>query len=391
MTATDYMNWRALLKGNYRKGVRAMEQIAQSGELRAAFLGSAEALSVVFSFDPADPDPNALDLYAVAVENDLGAAALGAMLGKGGPATAQDVSASMDSILASREKTNAMAASRDLFATALSGDNEAAAVASGNFRAVVRSTSMDAPRISALAESAVFVSSLAGDPTAVAASEERFDAALATAWDSGFADAPWPVVAGISARAVRNADAFVGYLGKSHPMAVDGYEGLTASICDIGTHKTKDGEPVVTFIVDQLVARDKFSIYPSPSGWRGAGSFNGLEAFTDAIDPDLYALIRNVTITTKDKSGTSTTAARVFPPSATEVGLSGSTLGEVPSVALQRFDKETSRQKRTPDGELGTWLTRSMNGTSVWVVNENGSVASASPTAEFYLAPTFCL
>lgn len=388
MTATDFMNWRALLKGNYRKGVRAMEQIANSSDLLEAFLGSAEALSVVFSFDPADPDPNALDLYAVAVDCDLGAAALGAMLGKGGPATPADVSASMDSILASREMTNAMAASRELFAAALA---DGAAVASGSFRAVVRNTSMDAPRISALAESAGFVSSLAGDPTAVAKSGEQFDAALATAWDSGFADAPWPVVAGISARAARNADAFSGYLGKSHPMAVDGYEGLTASICDIGTHKTADGEPVVTFIVDQLVARDKFSIYSSPSSWRGVGSFEGLEAFRDAIDPDLYALMRSVAIATKDKSGASTTAARVFPPSATEVGIQNGMTGEVPSVALQRFKNETSRQKRTPDGELGTWLTRSMNGTSVWVVNENGSVALASPTAEFYLAPTFCL
>ena len=60
-------------------------------------------------------------------------------------------------------------------------------------------------------------------------------------------------------------------------------------------------------------------------------------------------------------------------------------------MALQWFKNNTLRQKRTPDGELGTWLTRSMNSTSVWVVNENGSVATASPTAEFYLAPTFCL
>lgn len=388
MTATDFMNWRALLKGNYRKGVRAMEQIANSSDLLEAFLGSAEALSVVFSFDPADPDPNALDLYAVAVDCDLGAAALGAMLGKGGPATPADVSASMDEILASREMTNAMAASRELFAAALA---DGAAVASGSFRAVVRNTSMDAPRVSALAESAGFVFSLAGDPTAVAKSGEQFDAALATAWDSGFAEAPWPVVAGISARAARNADAFSGYLGKSHPLAVDGYDGLTASICDIGTHKTVGGEPVVTFIVDQLVARDKFSIYSSPNGWRYVGSFKGLEAFTNAIDPDLYALMRSVTITTKDKSGTSTTAARVFPPSATEVGIQNGMTGEVPSVALQWFKDDVSRQKRTPDGELGTWLTRSMNNTSVWVVNENGSVASSSPTAEFYLAPTFCL
>lgn len=112
MTATDFMNWRALLKGNYRKGVRAMEQIAMDGGMLAEFAASPEAVAVVFAFDPADPDPNALELYGILEKSGMADEAAMTCLGKYIEFdTWEEASPKMGCLVGNREAMAAIAAS----------------------------------------------------------------------------------------------------------------------------------------------------------------------------------------------------------------------------------------------------------------------------------------
>jgi hypothetical protein len=67
----DYINYRALLKSNYRKGERVMEQIVLSDELAVPFANNPAAVAVVCAFDPNNPDRNAEKLYWYLCQSDV--------------------------------------------------------------------------------------------------------------------------------------------------------------------------------------------------------------------------------------------------------------------------------------------------------------------------------
>nr|DAF87168.1 MAG TPA: Tail fiber protein [Myoviridae sp. ctPkm1] len=60
---TEYLAWRAALKGNYRKGVHALRGILASPSQSALFAKSAPAVSLVVDFDASNADGNAAELY----------------------------------------------------------------------------------------------------------------------------------------------------------------------------------------------------------------------------------------------------------------------------------------------------------------------------------------
>lgn len=59
----DYIAYRRLLKGNYRKGVHTLRSIFLSEDQAKLFAANSAAVSVVIDFDPKTPDLNATQLY----------------------------------------------------------------------------------------------------------------------------------------------------------------------------------------------------------------------------------------------------------------------------------------------------------------------------------------
>ena len=68
---TEYLVWRAALKGNYRKGVHALRGILASPSQSALFAKSAPAVSLVVDFDAANADGNAAELYALLCKSGI--------------------------------------------------------------------------------------------------------------------------------------------------------------------------------------------------------------------------------------------------------------------------------------------------------------------------------
>ena len=68
---TEYLVWRAALKGNYRKGVHALRGILASPSQSALFAKSAPAVSLVVDFDAANADGNAAELYALLYKSGI--------------------------------------------------------------------------------------------------------------------------------------------------------------------------------------------------------------------------------------------------------------------------------------------------------------------------------
>ena len=59
---TEYLYYRNLFKGNYRKGVNTLKNILDSDLLREALVDSYEGLHIIIAYDREKPDPNALQL-----------------------------------------------------------------------------------------------------------------------------------------------------------------------------------------------------------------------------------------------------------------------------------------------------------------------------------------
>lgn len=58
----DFINYRALLKGNYRKGVHALREILNSPDQASDFISNSGALAIVLGHDPAYDDQNSAEL-----------------------------------------------------------------------------------------------------------------------------------------------------------------------------------------------------------------------------------------------------------------------------------------------------------------------------------------
>ena len=61
-TCTDYINWRYLLKGNYRKGVHALREIMGTPAMAQEFCSNSGAMGLVLGHDPDEPDANSEQL-----------------------------------------------------------------------------------------------------------------------------------------------------------------------------------------------------------------------------------------------------------------------------------------------------------------------------------------
>lgn len=59
---TDYINWRYLLKGNYRKGVHALREIMGTPSMAQEFCSNSGAMGLVLGHDPEEPDANSEQL-----------------------------------------------------------------------------------------------------------------------------------------------------------------------------------------------------------------------------------------------------------------------------------------------------------------------------------------
>lgn len=67
----DYINFRYLLKGNYRKGVHALRSILADGGQAKAFAENPAAVAVVLSYDKENPDKNAEELYELLINSSV--------------------------------------------------------------------------------------------------------------------------------------------------------------------------------------------------------------------------------------------------------------------------------------------------------------------------------
>lgn len=61
----DFINYRSLFKNNFNKGVQALKQILLDKTQVNKFIKDLAGVSVIFSFDKNDPDPNNIELYDV--------------------------------------------------------------------------------------------------------------------------------------------------------------------------------------------------------------------------------------------------------------------------------------------------------------------------------------
>lgn len=115
MGVSDYMNWLSMLKGNYRKGAWNMKRIVGDDRLMSAFAASPDALSIVYTFDCRDCDPNALELCGIVAKSELSDECSLAYLGEAvGVKTMEECLENIEAVLASPGAVNALMASNDL-------------------------------------------------------------------------------------------------------------------------------------------------------------------------------------------------------------------------------------------------------------------------------------
>lgn len=423
MTATDFMNWRALLKGNYRKGVRAMEQIAMDGAMLAEFAASPEAVAVVFAFDPAAPDPNALELYGIIRSSGMADAAALTCLKKYVEAdTLAQAAAQVASFADSQEAMNALACS-DAATTALGGMSDTSVIASLLASPVAVDTlnffGLCDSAVSAFAANSVYVSASveSGVHLSDVLKSDAYGSAVASAYEDSFDTADWATISNVSIVAAACPTAFSGYVGKSLPVSIEGYDGVTFSVADVGAD-TSDGNPVgFTFVCDSALASMAYGVRNTGTASANNDNWDTSVVRTwlngellNAMAAPAAALIKTVDKTTCLNSyyiNSPSEAELVFVDTSESIWIPSTTEANARTIkdeqpasgyaifAAATTDEINRRRVRKLSGETVTWWLRTMSTekSSANIVLEDGRARSYATETnnERGVVPCFCI
>lgn len=173
----DYINFRYLLKGNYRKGVHALRSILADGGQAKAFAENPAAVAVVLSYDKENPDKNAAELYELLTESSVADLASGTYIcSTYGVTSFDELFADSDiltTVLADEASMNAVAASSSAMSSLISNDaafalaaeSEVAMAAIAGSAVAVKVVAADAGAMSVVAASNVAMSALTASET----------------------------------------------------------------------------------------------------------------------------------------------------------------------------------------------------------------------------------
>ncbi len=446
----DYINFRYLLKGNYRKGVHALRSILADGGQAKAFAENPAAVAVVLSYDKENPDKNAEELYELLTSSsvaDLAAATYicstygvttFAELYADDEALAQllEDSSSMNAVAASSAAMEALVADDAAFSQACESEAAMTAIAasSGAMEIVAASaTAMNAVIASDTALSAVTSSSVAMDAVtssstamgiasrsatfclaginagyapalmanATAGATISADAscmkavaadssALTAWWDSANF---WANAKAASAVIAANNSSFSSLVGKKKSFAVGSYGSFAFVVVAVGHNATSTGTAGMTFQSEKIVTTQQMnSSNTTTGGWASTAMRTFLSGtLLPGLPSEVQSALATTTVSYNTASGSSLSTCSDKLWLASEKEVFGSSSYDSAGTQFAYFADGNSKIKNNGSSASGWWLRSVYSSTYFRSVYSDGTAIYDDASGSHGVAPCFCI